>query len=362
MRQAFTSDRIFDGQAFHTGALIVEDGIVVDVGAEAADATHLGPGIIAPGFVDLQVNGGDGVMLDASPATLQRIAMAHARLGSTSIFPTLITDTPRMTRAVVDMVATAKVPGTAGLHLEGPHLSIARRGAHDAAQIRPMTDDDLQFLIHAATRLPRLMVTIAPENVTLDQVKALTAAGIIVSLGHTDCTYATALAYIAAGARVATHLFNAMSQLGNREPGLVGAVLTQDIAAGIIADGLHVHPANLTLASQADIFLVTDAMACAGTDMTSFSLNGRTIHRAHGRLTLDDGTLAGADLDMATAIRTMHAEGLAELDALAMATSIPARVAGIGAGRLTPGAPADFVHLSPDLTLQGTWRNAAPVA
>jgi N-acetylglucosamine-6-phosphate deacetylase len=362
MRQAFASDRIFDGQAFHTGALIVEDSVVVEVGAAAADATRLGPGTIAPGFVDLQVNGGDGVMLDASPATLQRIAMAHARLGSTSIFPTLITDTPGMTRAVVDMVATAKVPGIAGLHLEGPHLSIARKGAHDAALIRPMTDDDLQFLTHAAMRLPRLMVTIAPENVTLDQVKALTAAGIIVSLGHTDCTYDAALAYIAAGARVATHLFNAMSQLGNREPGLVGAVLTQGIAAGIIADGLHVHSANLALAARADLFLVTDAMACAGTDLTRFTLNDRLIHRALGRLTLDDGTLAGADLDMATAIRTMRAAGTPEARALAMASSIPARVAGIGAGCLTPGAPADFVHLSPDLTLHNTWRTAMPVA
>jgi N-acetylglucosamine-6-phosphate deacetylase len=351
MMQAFTSTSIFDGLTFQTGALIVEDGKVVAIG-QAANATHLGPGIIAPGFVDLQVNGGGGVMLDASPIALQRIAMAHARLGSTSIFPTLITDTPAMTRAVVDMVASATIPGIAGLHLEGPHLSITRKGAHDAALIRPMTDDDLQFLTHAAGRL-RLMVTIAPESVTIPQVQVLAAAGIIVSLGHTDCTYATALAYIAAGARTATHLFNAMSQLGNREPGLVGAILTQGIAAGIIADGLHVHPASLAL--------VTDAMACAGTDMTRFSLNGRAIHRRNGRLTLEDGTLAGADLDLARACRVMRDAGIDDTHALAMATSIPARVAGIGAGRLTAGAPADFVHLSPDFYLQGTWRMATPV-
>jgi N-acetylglucosamine-6-phosphate deacetylase len=360
MRQAFTSDRIFDGQAFHTGALIVEDGMVM--GISDATGTHLGPGIIAPGFVDLQVNGGDGVMLDANPAHLQRIAQAHARLGSTSILPTLITDTPAMTRAVVDMVANANIPGIAGLHLEGPHLSITRKGAHDPRLIRPMDDDDLRMLTHAATRLPRLMVTLAPESVTIPQVRALTAAGIIVSLGHTDCSYATALSYIAAGASLATHLFNAMSQLSNREPGLVGAVLTTGLAAGIIADGLHVHPANLALAAQADIFLVTDSMAPAGTDMTRFTLNTRTIHRAHGRLTLDDGTLAGADLDMARAMRVMRGAGVNDARTLAMATSIPARVAGLGAGRLAPGAPADFVHLSPDLTLQGTWRNATPVA
>jgi N-acetylglucosamine-6-phosphate deacetylase len=361
MRQAFTSDRIFDGQAFHTGALIVEDGTVVGIG-NATNATHLGPGIIAPGFVDLQVNGGDGVMLDANPGTLARIAMAHVRLGTTSLFPTLITDTPAMTRAVIDMVARTNIPGIAGLHLEGPHLSITRKGAHDAALIRPMTDDDLNFLIHAATRIARLMVTLAPESTTIPQVRALVTAGIIVSLGHTDCTYATACAYIDAGARVATHLFNAMSQLGNREPGLVGAVLTTGVAAGIIADGLHVHPANLALAAQANVFLVTDAMAPAGTDMTQFTLNARTIHRQNGRLTLDDGTLAGADLDMARACRIMRDAGVTDAKTLAMATSIPARVAGLGAGRLTPGTPADFTHLSDDLTLQGTWRNAVPVA
>jgi N-acetylglucosamine-6-phosphate deacetylase len=360
MRQVFTSTTIFDGQAFRTGALIVEDGVVVGIG-DAAGATDLGPGTIAPGFVDLQVNGGDGVMLDADPATLHRMATAHARLGTTSLFPTLITDTPAMTRAVTEMVAGASIPGIAGLHLEGPHLSTARKGAHDPALIRPMTDDDLQFLTHAATRL-RLMVTIAPENASLRQVRALTAAGIIVSLGHTDCTYATACAYIAAGARVATHLFNAMSQIGNREPGIVGAILTQGSAAGIIADGHHVHPANLALAAQADIFLVTDAMACAGTRMTQFNLQNRTIHRRDGRLTLQDGTLAGADLDMATAIRTMRGAGIADARALAMATSVPARVGRLGAGRLAPGTPADFVHLSPDLTLQGTWRSAQPVA
>jgi N-acetylglucosamine-6-phosphate deacetylase len=359
MRQAFTSTRVFDGQAFHQGALIVEDGVVVGIGK--ANATHLGPGTIAPGFVDLQVNGGDGVMLDANPATLQRIARAHARLGTTSLFPTLITDTPQLTRDVVGMVTNTTIPGIAGLHLEGPHLSITRKGAHDPTLIRPMTADDLQFLMQSAARL-RLMVTIAPESVTTLQVEALTAAGIIVSLGHTDCSYATALEYIAAGARMATHLFNAMSQLSNREPGLVGAVLTQGIAAGIIADGLHVHPANLLVAAQSDIFLVTDSMACAGTDITQFILKNRTIYRSMGRLTLDDGTLAGADLDMATAIRTMRAAGIADARALTMATSIPARVGGIGAGRLVPGAPADFVHLSPDMTLQGTWRNAQPVA
>jgi N-acetylglucosamine-6-phosphate deacetylase len=360
MRTAFTSDRIFDGTAFHKGALIVEDGLVVGIGA-AEGAIRLGPGIIAPGFVDLQVNGGGGVMLDANPATLACIATAHARRGSTSIFPTLITDTPQMTRAVVDMVATTHITGVAGLHLEGPHLSVARKGAHEAGLIRPMTDDDLQFLTQAARRLPRLMVTIAPESVTIPQVRALVGAGIILSLGHTDCTYATAIDYIAAGARMATHLFNAMSQLGNREPGLVGAVLTSGLAAGIIADGLHVHHANLALAAQADLFLVTDAMACAGTDLTAFQLNGRTIYRRNGRLTLEDGTLAGADLDMGYAIRTAHAAGIALEKTLAMASSTPARIAGLGAGRLTPDAPADFVHLSPDLTLQNTWRNGIPV-
>ncbi|SPH17820.1 N-acetylglucosamine-6-phosphate deacetylase [Defluviimonas aquaemixtae] len=364
---------IFDGTSICPGSLLIGGGRILarlpaDAKAEAEPIT-LDGGILAPGFVDLQLNGGGGVMLgdDPSEETVERIARAHARLGATTILPTLITDTPDKTRAAVEAVERAiarNVPGVAGLHLEGPHLSLARKGAHDPALIRAMTEDDLAFLTEAARRLPRLLVTLAPESVTGAQIAALSAAGVIVSLGHTDAGFAACRAAFEAGARVATHLFNAMSGLDHREPGLVGAVLAGGrISAGLIADGIHVHPDALTVALRAkagpgEIFLVTDAMATAGSNIASFTLNGREIRRSDGRLTLADGTLAGADLDMAGALRVLRSIGWPLVRSLSMATSIPARVLGLSdrAGHLAEGCVADIVHLDDDLCLNAIWQ------
>ncbi|MEJ2016834.1 MAG: N-acetylglucosamine-6-phosphate deacetylase, partial [Maritimibacter sp.] len=318
-------------------------------------------GLICPGFVDLQVNGGGGVMLNDEPSvdTLRRMAVAHARLGATSIMPTLITDTPDKTVAAIDAVEAAiaaGVPGILGLHLEGPHLSVSRKGAHDGGMIRAMTGADLEVLLDAAQRLPVLKLTISPESVSTDQIASLTRAGVLVSLGHSDASYAACDQAAAAGARCVTHLFNAMSQLTGREPGLVGAALAQGgLSAGLIADGHHVHPETIRLAMRAkagpgQIFLVSDAMAVAGTDMSAFELGGRRILRRDGRLTLEDGTLAGADLDLLTAMRNLTRWGIADVDtALAMATSIPASLIGAaqGVGTLAPGAPADFLLIDP---------------
>ena len=221
--------------------------------------------------------------------------------------------------AAVEDAMRAGVPGIVGLHLEGPHLSIPRKGAHDPALIRPMEPADLETLLQAAGSLPFLKVTIAPENTTEGQVAALTEAGVLVSLGHSDADYETCRRYIAAGARCVTHLFNAMSQLGNREPGLVGAALASgDTSAGLIADTVHVHPETIRAAWTAKrgpgrIFLVSDAMAVAGSDATEFHLGGRLIKRKDGVLTLADGTLAGADLDLLTAMRVMVEEVGVEL-------------------------------------------------
>lgn len=372
---------VFDGEGLAPGGLLVEDGHVAAVlrpeePARGAAVVDLGGGLVAPGFVDIQVNGGGGVMFNDAPevATLRRMADAHARLGTLTILPTLITDTPEVTRAAIAAVAQAVaegLPGIAGLHLEGPHLSLARKGAHDPDLIRPMGGDDLRFLLDAARSVPRLLLTIAPESVDKEQISALSDAGVIVSLGHTDAGFATCRAAFDAGARVATHLFNAMSPLGNREPGLVGAVLASGaVSAGIIADGIHVHPASLRVALAAkagpgSLFLVTDAMAPAGTDMRSFRLNGREIRRENGRLTLTDGTLAGADLDMTRALRVITRDaGLALDRALVMATSVPARVAGLDdrSGALAPGRQADFVHLSDGLELRGVWQRGVRLA
>lgn len=273
-------------------------------------------GIIAPGYVDVQINGGGGVMFndDQSVDALRTIAQAHASIGSAIVLPTLITDTPQRTKAAIDAVADAiaqKVPGIVGIHLEGPHLSVARKGAHDPNLIRPMGDDDLALVLRAAKRLPNVMISVAPENTTSSQIRTLSDAGVIVSLGHTDADFETCMEAFDAGARCVTHLFNAMSQLGSREPGLVGATLARDdIHAGLIADGVHVHPATLRVALAAApkndrMMLVTDAMATAGSQIDHFVLNGRRVTRKDQRLTLENGTLAGADLEMTQAVSTM---------------------------------------------------------
>ena len=361
---AYTGAAIFDGTELHEGrVLLAEDGICCGLADGLPSGSHEAPlkgGIIAPGFVDLQVNGGGGVMLndDTTAEGVRRIAEAHAGTGTLGLLPTLITDTAVRSRAAVDAVAQAiadGVPGVLGLHLEGPHLSQARKGAHDPALIRPMEAEDEAFLIDAAARLPNLLCTVAPESVTPEQIARLAAAGILVSLGHTDCSHATAQASFTAGARCVTHLFNAMSQLGNREPGLVGAALGAGaVSAGLIADGIHVHAASIRAAIDAKrgpgrVFLVTDAMSTVGSDITEFTLNDRRILRRDGRLTLADGTLAGADLDMPRAISVMTgAVGLDRATALAMATSVPAGVLRnpMGHGTLTKGAPLRAIHLA----------------
>jgi N-acetylglucosamine-6-phosphate deacetylase len=372
---AISGARIFDGEDWHDGkALLVAGGMVEAIVAQdalpaGARTLDLDGGFLAPGFVDLQVNGGGGVMLNDDPSleTIRRICTAHARFGTTALLATLITDTPETTATALEAgeaAAREKAQGFLGLHLEGPHLSLSRKGAHDPGLIRPMETADLDRLVAARSSLPVLMTTVAPETVTPQQIAALSGAGIVVSLGHSDAGYATARAAIEAGATQVTHLFNAMSQLQHREPGMVGTALSSgEISAGLIADGFHVdrHVIGIALRSKRGpgrIFLVTDAMATIGADMTEFTLNGRTIRREGGRLTLDDGTLAGADLDMISAVRFMHGEiGLPVEEALRMASLYPAVAAGQEhrLGRIGQGRPASFVHLSDALDVQGVW-------
>ncbi|QKC93930.1 N-acetylglucosamine-6-phosphate deacetylase [Mesorhizobium sp. NZP2298] len=374
-RFALTGARIFDGDNWHEGsALVVRDGLVEAIvrqgalppGVRVVDA---GGGMLVPGFVDIQVNGGGGVMLNDHPdvVSIETICRAHAPFGTTALLATLITDTPAITAAAIaagEAAALQKVPGFLGLHLEGPHLSIARKGAHDPALIRPMTDADQAMLIAARQKLPVLLTTIAPESVEPARVAALAKAGVVVSLGHSDTSYLKAKTFAEAGASVVTHLFNAMSQIGNREPGLAGtAIDVGTLSAGLIADGIHVHPATIRIALDAKqgpgkIVLVTDAMATIGTDMTSFTLNGRTIYRKDGSLRLADGTLAGADLDMISAIRFMHGVVGVELtEALRMASLYPAQAIGQShrLGRLANGTAADVVALSDDLGIERVW-------
>ncbi|MER9410966.1 N-acetylglucosamine-6-phosphate deacetylase [Mesorhizobium sp. M0589] len=374
-RFALTGARIFDGDDWHDNAALVVHGDVVE-GIHPAGAIPSGVaridargGMLVPGFVDLQVNGGGGVMLNDHPdvASLATICRAHAPFGTTALLATLITDTPGITTAAIAAgteAARQKLPGFLGLHLEGPHLSVARKGAHDPALIRPMTDADEAALVAARKNLPVLLTTIAPESVEPARVAALAKAGVIVSLGHSDTGYATARAFADVGASVVTHLFNAMSQIGNREPGLAGAAIDiGSLSAGIIADGIHVDPATMAIALRAkqgpgSIVLVTDAMATIGTDMTSFTLNGRIIYRKDGSLRLADGTLAGADLDMISAVRYMHRiVGLDLSEALRMASLYPAQAVGQAhrLGRFANGTAADIVALSDNLDVKGVW-------
>lgn len=374
-RRAFTATRIFDGERWHEdAALLLDDAKVAALLPRndlpsSIDLIDLGAGFIAPGFVDLQVNGGGGVMLNdhRSVDGIRTICAAHRRFGTTALLPTLITDTPEITAEAVAAgieAARQEVPGFLGLHLEGPHLSQARKGAHDPNLIREMEDRDLANLIAARKELPVLLTTVAVESVTPQQIAALAGAGVKVSIGHTEATLAAAQAAFDAGSSVVTHLFNAMSQIGNREPGLVGSALSiGGLSAGLIADGYHVHPDSIGIALRAKrgpghIFLVTDAMATLGTDLTEFTLNGRTIKRADGKLTLLDGTLAGADLDMISAVRFMHKTiGLDLGEALRMASLYPALAAGVAAthGHIGAGARADFVHIHNAIEIRGVW-------
>jgi N-acetylglucosamine-6-phosphate deacetylase len=375
---AFTGARIFDSNAWRQNAALTVRGDTV----EAVDAlpsgvnkVDLAGGMLVPGFIDLQVNGGGGVMLNdrQDVETIRSICAAHAPFGTTALLATLITDTREITAAAVEAGAEAAqqhVPGFLGLHLEGPHLSVARKGAHDPALIRPMGDDDEAALIAAHRRVPHLLTTVAPESVTPERIARLAADGIVVSLGHSDTTFASATAAAAAGASMVTHLFNAMSQIGNREAGLAGAAInTGTLYAGLIADGIHVDPATIRIAlnaknGPAGIFLVTDAMATIGTDMKSFTLNGRLIKRENGSLRLENGTLAGADLDMISAVRFMHRTiGVPLEEALRMASFYPARAMGVENrhGRLAKGSAANFVHLSDDLDMLGVWIDGQKV-
>ncbi len=363
--------RVFDGRDFVGAEVRISDG---RFGGAGGPVEPLDEGVLLPGFVDLQVNGGGGVMFDAAPTveTLRLMSRVHGRLGATTILPTVISSGPEVVSRAIAAVSgalRAGVPGIAGLHLEGPHLAPSKKGAHDGALIRPMTGADLAELMEAARALPFLMVTVAPEAVTNAQISALAGAGVAVSLGHTDCSAEAARAAFDAGARHVTHLFNAMSQMGARAPGLVGAALDAAVSAGVIADLLHVDPVALRVALAArdsGIHAVSDCMALAGSEEPGFALNGRRVLRSEttvalaggaarqDRLKLEDGTLAGACLTLAQSVRNLVGIGVPEARALAMVTGIPG--AHLGGGRILDGASADLVWLGADWSLRGVWR------
>lgn len=377
-RKIFTGARIFDGERFHDErALIVKDGRVEAIvglnDLPEGDVVTLAGGVLSAGFIDAQVNGGGGRMLndEPSPDSMYMIADGHRPYGTTALLPTLITDTAEATAAAIEAakIAVKTNRGVAGLHLEGPHLAPARKGAHLPELMRPVEDKDVKAFIAAREEIGTLLVTMAAEQVTVSQVRELSEAGVIVSIGHSDSTSEAAEARFDAGARGVTHLFNAMSQLGHRAPGLVGAAIDHpSVWCGIIADGHHVDPKALRTALRAKrgegkLFFVTDAMSLVGSQMDTFTLNGRIVRRERGgfcsKLVLSDGTLAGSDVDMASTIRygiTYLELTLAE--ALRMATLYPARFLRLAdRGHLSPGARADLVHFTDAIEVTATWLN-----
>ena len=352
--------------------ILIDDGIISAVhessqgrldGYEIFDcAGH----VIAPGFIDTQVNGGGGVLFndDTSIDGIARIAAAHRCFGTTGLLPTLISDDLDVIASAikaVDAAIEAGVPGILGIHIEGPYLSPIRKGTHDESKFRVLDDADIALL--SSLKRGKTVLTLAPECNDLTHIRALTNAGVIVSAGHTDATYTQTQQAIQAGLRGFTHLFNAMSPLMNREPGVVGAALSDtDTWCGLIVDGFHVHPATLAVALRCRplerFMLVTDAMPNLGTDLVDFRMQGKTVHVRGGRLVDDNGVLSGSVLDMASAVRNaVNLLGLPMAQALRMASGNPADFLGIGHshGRIAPGYRADLVLFDDSLQACQTW-------
>lgn len=355
-----TPDRLFDGQSILTGrSVALRDGNVAEIMLTDSllpdAAPRAVPGLLTPGFFDIQVNGGGGALLNNAPTaeTLAIIAAAHRRFGTTRLLPTLISDTAvTMTRTVDALLDHGLTGGIAGLHLEGPHLAPARRGTHRADTLRPLDDATMAEVTRLrAADIPTL-ITLAPEAASLHQIRALTDMGATVSLGHSAADFTSAQAAFAAGATCVTHLFNAMPAMESRAPGLVGATLDGDAYAGIIADGIHVDPAVVTLASRARrsphrMIAVSDAMATVG-GPDHFDLYGQNIRLSEGRLVNAEGALAGAHLTLSQALKNLTTWGIGLADALAMCITTPAALMGLPTDVLGQSTD-DLLLLSDDL-------------
>jgi N-acetylglucosamine-6-phosphate deacetylase len=369
--KVFTGARIFDGERLHDDSALVVEGeqvqaLVAFKDRPASGEPHdLGGGILSPGLVDWQINGGGGVLFNANPTVegVAAIAAAHRRAGVTAFLPTVVTDAPRVLTEALAAAreARARVPGALGIHVEGPFIDVKRKGVHPPQFIRPMRDEDANALIDEQAGV--MVVTLAPASVPLAFVSRLARAGIIVSLGHSDASAEEAQAVFDAGASAVTHLYNAMSQLASRAPGVVGATLADPrIICGLIADGEHAHALAYRVALAAKgprgIALVSDAMPPAAGGPDVFELQGRRMTRVGNRLVAEDGTLAGAAITMRDALDYLvNALKVPLADALTMATLTPARLLRVDdrIGRLKPGWRADLVHLTDDLEVAEVW-------
>jgi N-acetylglucosamine-6-phosphate deacetylase len=372
MAFALSGARVFDGETLQNGLATVVDGtkirevVPLDKLDRKIEIRALNGGILAPGFIDVQVNGGGGALLNDNPTidTVRRIAESHRRFGTTGMLPTVITDAPVVLAQAIASVKAAReerVPGVLGIHIEGPFLDKDRKGAHDANFIREMTADDARQI--GNLDCGAVMLTLAPNRVSPIFIQELASKNVLVSLGHSNATMVEIQLALHAGARSFTHIFNAMSQLTGREPGMVGtALLDQNSYCGLIADGLHVHDAAMKVAiavkPKSRMMLVSDAMPAAAGGPDIFELQGRTVRRENGRLILDDGTLAGSNLTMDEAVRYCVTKlGVSLPDALRMGSLNPAAFIRRDheLGRIKPGYLASLVHLSDELNVLQTW-------
>jgi N-acetylglucosamine-6-phosphate deacetylase len=352
--------------------VLLADGRILDIVAPSerrvrrAERRDLGGQLLLPGFIDSQVNGGGGVLFNDAPSveSIRAIGRAHRRFGTTGFLPTLIsTDLDIMARAVAAVrgAIEAGVPGVLGIHIEGPYLSLARKGVHDPAKLRELDASALGLL--TSLRGGRTLVTLAPEVTTPQLIEKLVAAGVVVSAGHTNATYAEISTALRHGLTGFTHLFNAMSPLTGREPGAVGAALEDPTSwCGIIVDGAHTDPVVLRIALRCKphdrFMLVTDAMPSVGTNNDSFELQGRRITVSGSTCLDEDGRLAGSNIDMATCVRNaISMLGLSLPEAVRMASQGPAEFLGLAhdTGRIAPGLRADLVLADEGLNVLETW-------
>ncbi len=371
---ALTGARVFDGETMRDGLAVIIDGERIRdvVPANKIDrdieCVVLQGGILAPGFIDVQVNGGGGALLNDNPTieTVKRIAESHRKFGTTGLLPTVITDTPEILAQAIASVKAARVaeiPGVLGIHIEGPFLDVERKGAHEARYIREMTTLDVDKITTADCGT--VMLTLAPNRVAPRLIKSLADKGVLVSLGHSNATVVEVQLALNSGARAFTHIFNAMSQMNGREAGMVGAALSDaESFCGLIADGFHVQDAVMKVALAAKpknrMMLISDAMPAAAGGPDVFELQGRTVKRVNGRLQLEDGTLAGCNLTMDEAVRYCVTKLEVDLeDALRMASLNPATFLrkDYELGSIKSSYLASLVHLSDELEVLRSWIN-----
>jgi len=346
-------DKLFDGDSFLSDQKItVTEGIISSIEPISEPDASRYSGALLPGFIDVQVNGGGGVLFNHSPnlESLTIIAKAHQTYGTTGWLPTLVTDKFENMQKAADSVAEAiKKPnlGVLGIHFEGPHLCLDKRGVHASQFIRKLSNTEKA--LYSRQDLGKVVVTLAPEVVDAELISELVELDVIVCLGHSNATYHQVETALSAGATGFTHLFNAMSQFNSREPGMVGAALKDKSSyAGLILDGYHVHPASAKVAieNKENMMLVTDAMPPVATNQSHFEFFGENISVNGGKLTNSKGKLAGSALNMNLAVN--NAVELADISvdrAINMATLKPAQFLGVDSlySQLKVGYKANMV-------------------